>query len=57
MSTIDPTDAVEAAARAEHERAAHPESPSWELCTDLERAAHRIAVLPIPVHSGGTGSR
>lgn len=40
MSTIDLTDAVEAAARAQH-----------------ERAGHRIAVLPIPVHSGGTGSR
>ncbi|MUN63743.1 hypothetical protein GMA12_11415 [Kocuria sediminis] len=57
MSTIDLTDAAVAAARAEHERAAHPESPSWELCTALERTAHRIAVLPIPVHSRGTGSR
>ncbi|MGX5360025.1 hypothetical protein [Kocuria sp. KH4] len=46
MPTINITDAIEAAARAQYARAAHPQSPSWESCTDLERAAYRIAVRP-----------
>ncbi|MEX5272155.1 hypothetical protein [Kocuria sabuli] len=46
MSTLNITDAVEAAARAQYDRAAHPGSPSWESCAELERAAYRIAVRP-----------
>ena len=46
MRTITITDAVEAAARAQYERAAHPAAPCWEDCTELERAAYRIAVRP-----------
>ncbi|MEX5295347.1 hypothetical protein QYM41_08700 [Kocuria sp. CPCC 205268] len=44
--TITITDAVEAAARAQYERAAHPGAPRWEDCAEIERAAYRIAVRP-----------
>ncbi len=46
MRTITITDAVEAAARAQYERAAHPGAPRWEDCAEIERAAYRIAVRP-----------
>ncbi|MEB2528819.1 hypothetical protein [Kocuria rosea] len=46
MRTITITDAVEAAARAQYERAAHPGAPRWEDCTETDRAAYRHAVRP-----------
>lgn len=48
MSTIDITDAVEAAARAQYARAAaaRPDAPRWEDCAEHERAVHRGAVRP-----------
>ena len=48
MSTIDITDAVEAAARAQYERATgrDPEARSWRSCAEAERAAYRTAVRP-----------
>jgi alpha-beta hydrolase superfamily lysophospholipase len=48
MLTIDLTDAVEAAARAQYERAMglHPASRTWAQCTEHERTAYRTAVRP-----------
>ena len=48
MSTIDITDAVEAAARAQYERATgrDPEARSWRSCAEAERAVYRHAVRP-----------
>lgn len=48
MLTIDLTDAVEAAARAQYERAMglHPASRTWAECTEHERTAYRTAVRP-----------
>ncbi|MEX5262183.1 hypothetical protein [Kocuria sp. CPCC 205263] len=48
MSTIDLTDAVEAAARAQYERAMglHPAYRTWAECTEHERTAYRTAVRP-----------
>jgi hypothetical protein len=44
MRIINITDAVEAAARAQYERAAHPGASRWEDCAELERAVYRHAV-------------
>ena len=46
MRTITITDAVEAAARAQYERAAHPGAPRWEDCAESDRAVYRHAVRP-----------
>lgn len=48
MQTIDLTDAVEATARAEYQRATstRPGSLPWESCPEQERATYRIAVRP-----------
>ncbi|MEB2528786.1 hypothetical protein [Kocuria rosea] len=46
MRTITITDAVEAAARAQYERAAHPGAPRWEDCAESDRAVYRRAVRP-----------
>lgn len=46
MRTITITDAVEAAARAQYERAAHPGAPRWEDCAESDRAVYRTAVRP-----------
>lgn len=48
MSTIDITDAVEAAARAQYERATgrDPEARSWRSCAEAERVVYRSAVRP-----------
>ncbi|MFE7630684.1 hypothetical protein [Kocuria sp. NPDC057446] len=46
MRTITITDAVEAAARAQYERAAHPAAPPWEDCAESDRAVYRHAVRP-----------
>jgi hypothetical protein len=46
MRTITITDAVEAAARAQYERAAHPGAPRWEDCAEPDRAVYRHAVRP-----------
>ncbi|GAA1754918.1 hypothetical protein [Kocuria aegyptia] len=46
MRTITITDAVEAAARAQYERAAHPWAPRWEDCAESDRAVYRHAVRP-----------
>lgn len=48
MPTIDLTDAVEAAARAQYERAKglHLAYRTWTECTEHERAAYRTAVRP-----------
>ncbi|PLC12808.1 hypothetical protein AUQ48_11960 [Kocuria flava] len=46
MQTPNITDAVEAAARAQYERAAQPGAPRWEDCAESDRAIYRIAVRP-----------
>lgn len=46
MQTLTITDAVEAAARAQYERAAHPGAPRWEDCGEADRAVYRTAVRP-----------
>ncbi|MFI7483370.1 hypothetical protein ACH9EU_13275 [Kocuria sp. M1R5S2] len=48
MNTVDITAAVEAAARAQYERAAgaDPLRPSWTDCAEHERAVYRTAVRP-----------
>ncbi len=46
MRTITITDAVEAAARAQYERAAHPGAPRWEDCAESDRAVYHHAVRP-----------
>ncbi|WP_144836623.1 hypothetical protein [Kocuria rosea] len=46
MRTITITDAVEAAARAQYERAAHLGAPRWEDCAESDRAVYRHAVRP-----------
>lgn len=47
-STVDLTDAVEAAARAQYARAtaSHPGAPRWEDCSESDRAVYRTAVRP-----------
>src|ERR687889_596270 len=46
MRPITLTDAVEAAARAQYERASHPGAPRWEDCAETDRAVYRHAVRP-----------
>ncbi len=46
MRPITITDAVEAAARAQYERASHPGAPRWEDCAETDRAVYRHAVRP-----------
>lgn len=48
MSTINLTDAIEATARAEYERAtgARPGSLPWRSCPEQERITYRTAVRP-----------
>ena len=46
MRPITITDAVEAAARAQYERASHSGAPRWEDCAETDRAVYRHAVRP-----------
>lgn len=46
MNTINTTDAVEAAARSQYDRAAQLGAPRWEDCPEADRAVYRTAVRP-----------